>query len=234
MGGVGSYDVVMNDLVFASLGDSSGVGVGAGNDGGYPMRVAARLQRVCRVRHESLAQSGATSNDVAGAQLKRCVSLAPSLVTVGIGGNDLWRQVSPLLFQKNLEHVVNALVGGDVDVVFLNVVDLSLAPVASLAQQMVGVTPAQIAARVDELNDVVGRVVERGNQKAATAGRGARFFVADVCGPSRRELAAGAGDYFAGDGFHPSMRGYDRIAEIVWPVVEGAVRERRAASRLSA
>ncbi len=38
---------------------------------------------------------------------------------------------------------------------------------------------------------------------------------------SQTELA-GRQEYFCGDGFHPSAKGYDRWAEVMWPAVERA------------
>jgi lysophospholipase L1-like esterase len=49
--------------------------------------------------------------------------------------------------------------------------------------------------------------------------------VADVEGASRRAFR-GRADLFAKDGFHPSARGYELWAEIMWPTVERALAPR--------
>jgi lysophospholipase L1-like esterase len=182
----------MADVRFASLGDSSGVGVGAGFDGGYPARVAARLQqRGVAVTAHNVAESGATSSDLVRSQLGPAVRGRPDLVSVGIGGNDLWRMVPVASYQRNLQTIADGLgtVAG-VDVVFVHIVDLSLAPIAAMAEGLVGVSRAQIAERVDELNAALATVVDRAN---AAARNGARFVVAEVSQERRRVRLAPPG-----------------------------------------
>ena len=211
---------------YVSLGDSSGVGIGADSGGGYPHRLAKRLRdHGVVVQHTNLAESGAQAKDVLRNQVQACARLKPDLVTVGIGGNDLWQLVPVATFQQQLQQIVDALAIDDVDVVFLNIVDLSLAPIAAMAERYVQVTREQIVGRVESLNAVMADVVHRANAAALAARRNSNFVVVDVCSASRAEII-GHPEFFAGDGFHPSARGYERFTELLWPVVSFALQRR--------
>lgn len=203
---------------FISLGDSSGVGVGAGLDGGYPARLGQRLKAHGHdLQQENLAESGATSDDVVNDQLARAVALRPHLVTVGIGGNDLWRMVPATRYGQNVTRIVDELTQAGAVVVIGNIIDLSLAPVARLAKSMLGIDTPEIRARLQMLNSEIARVATKENVD-----------VVDLYTVSQRELGFHP-EYFAGDGFHPSALGYDRWTDILWPHVERAARRLRDA-----
>jgi lysophospholipase L1-like esterase len=213
----------MRTLHLVSLGDSSGVGVGAGLDGGYPARLERRLNREgIPATLVNLAQSGATSADVVRHQAARLARSHADVVTLGIGGNDLWRLVPVATFAENLERIAD-VVEAHAERPWLvvgNIIDLSLAPIAAMAQAFIGVGQELIHERVLELNHAVQALAVRD-----------RVTVVDLFAASRAELARGR-HLFADDGFHPSAQGYDRWAELMWPAVESASRTR--ASRRSA
>ena len=50
----------------------------------------------------NLARSGATSSELLHAQLPKAIEVRPSLVTLGIGANDLWRLLPADGFEINL------------------------------------------------------------------------------------------------------------------------------------
>jgi len=198
---------------YVALGDSSGVGVGASNDGGYPERLFQRLKSAgVHAGILNLAQSGATSREVVQWQLQKALSKRPALVTLGVGTNDLWRMVPVGTFRLNLERIAEQLEAAGVAVVVSNLVDLSLAPVAELAEAFLRVPKSAFVRRVEEMNAVVNAL-----------GKRPRFAIADLYGFSRRELP-GHPEYFCQDGFHPSALGYDRWAEVMWPHVEAVAR----------
>lgn len=193
---------------FVALGDSTGVGVGAGDDGGYPERLYRRLKgQGLNAGILNLAQSGATTADVLQSQARRAADKRPSLVTLGIGTNDLWRMTSENVFSSNLNAIADILAPSAARVVVCNLIDLAVAPAAKAAQAWLGVTPAVITARVHAFNAQI-----------ALLGKRPGFEVVDLYTASRAELAKNP-DYFCPDGFHPSTRGYDRWAELCWPAV---------------
>src|SRR5215213_2043326 len=73
-------------VIYVALGDSTGVGVGAREGGGYVARLFERVERARPgSRLVNLCVSGATTGDVLRAQVGRVGEAGPSLVTVGIG-----------------------------------------------------------------------------------------------------------------------------------------------------
>ncbi|MDP2272619.1 MAG: SGNH/GDSL hydrolase family protein [Archangium sp.] len=196
---------------YVALGDSSGVGVGSGNDGGYPERLYKRLKaHGVPAGILNLAQSGAQSRDVLRLHVQRAAEKQPALVTVGIGANDLWRLVSAEEFSDNLQAIAEVLQRSGARVVVSNLVDLGRAPAAKVAQSWLGITPQMITERVLLFNARIAKLGERPG-----------FEVVDLFGPSHAELSGPTG-YFSGDGFHPSAHGYDRWAELAWPAVQRA------------
>lgn len=198
---------------YVALGDSSGVGVGAGNDGGYPERLYKKLKaHGVNAGILNLAQSGAQSHDVLRSHVQRAADKQPALVTLGIGANDLWRLVPDDEFADNLEAIAEVLQPTGARVVVSNLVDLGRAPIAVKAQAWVGITPHLISERVQLFNARIARLSLRPG-----------FEVVDLFTPSHDELR-GPNSYFSSDGFHPSAHGYDRWAELCWPAVLRALR----------
>jgi acyl-CoA thioesterase I len=206
-------------LRYVALGDSTSLGVGAGDDGGFPERLYRRL-KAAKVPAGilNLGRSGATSADLAAGLAAGAARRRPHLVTLGIGTNDVWRMVPVSRFAENLERIVDPLLEGGTELVVCNLADLGLAPAAVAAQQWVGISPAQITRRIREFNVHLD----------ALAGRPG-CAVVDLFVPSQRQLA-GNPALFCPDGFHPSAQGYDGWAELMWPAVQAAA-ERWLASR---
>ncbi|MDB4932261.1 MAG: Lipolytic enzyme precursor [Myxococcaceae bacterium] len=196
-------------FTYAALGDSSGVGFGARDGRGYVDRVYDRLEAVApRARLANLCQSGATSEAVRAGQAARAAALRPALVTLFVGGNDLWRGVTPRRFGENLDAIAAALAPASPRVIVGTVPNLAHAPAAALAEQFLGVAPAALEARARALNAEVARVAAAHN-----------YAVLDL-------FAFGLADaphFFSTDGFHPSDEGYAQWAELLWPLVREAL-----------
>jgi acyl-CoA thioesterase I len=214
----------IGSLRYVSLGDSSGVGIGAGGDGGYPARLAKRLRQLgVDVKHTNEAESGATSDDVVRSQLAwtqrlgNTIANGVDVVTLGIGGNDLWRLVPPSRFGENLDTIAAAIAPTGAVLVVANVIDMSLAPAASLAERMLGIGQAMIRARVVEMNREVATLGEEHDHVR----------VVDLYSFSQREIPLHP-EYFASDGFHPSKDGYDRWADLMWPELERLAQSKMA------
>jgi hypothetical protein len=108
----------------------------------------------------------------------------------------------------NLKLISNALEASGAEIVVSNLVDLSHAPLASMVETWLGVSRSLFLRRVQELNDRLNALARR-----------PRFTVVDTFSVSARELPSHP-QYFSPDGFHPSAKGYDRWAELMWPAVE--------------
>lgn len=197
---------------YVALGDSTGVGVGASNDGGYPERLYQRLKRAgVRAGILNLAQSGATSSHLISYQLDKAVEVRPALVTLGIGSNDLWRMVPVSGFALNLEHIADRLASTGAHVVVSNLIDLSRAPIASMLDA-IQIPRAVLVARIIDFNARIAALKARPSFTVVDL-----FSLSVEQGPSFVEL-------FGSDGFHPSAKGYERWADALWPHVEAIAR----------
>jgi acyl-CoA thioesterase I len=189
-------------ISYVSLGDSTAVGVGATRGGGYPERLASRLRRDgLSVGHTNLGMSGARVRDVVTGQLKRAIATQPTLVTLGIGTNDLWRGTPLEDFAEDLERIASRLKQTGAPLVVVNLADLALAPVARL------VPSSLYEGRIETFNEAI-----------ATVARKHGMHLVDLYSASR-EFLPGRMDFFSPDGFHPSESGYEQWADLMLPTV---------------
>jgi acyl-CoA thioesterase-1 len=199
----------MSAFLYTALGDSAGVGFGASDGKGYVSRVFSRLERaVPNARLLNLSISGATSSTVLDRQVDRAVASKPSLVTLFIGGNDLWRMVDPDRFHKNLEAIATRLDKTGAPVLLGNLANMSHAPVAAYAQSLVGVSKEMIEQQVKAFNRAVSAVASKH-----------KFTLVDLFGVGIVDRP----HYFCGDGFHPSSEGYAVWADVLWAHMEPVV-----------
>jgi acyl-CoA thioesterase-1 len=196
-------------ISYVALGDSSAVGVGASRGGGYPERLASRLrQQGLSVGLTNLGMSGAVVRDVFTAQIKRAVATQPTLVTLGVGTNDVWRGTAVDEFQDDLDRIARRLKPTGASLVIVNVPDMALAPVARMV-------PSHLyEGRIEPFNEAIFAVA-----------RAHGLYVVDLYSASR-ELIPQRHDFFCWDGFHPSDVGYEQWAELMLPTVKPLVARR--------
>ncbi|TQF09006.1 SGNH/GDSL hydrolase family protein [Myxococcus llanfairpwllgwyngyllgogerychwyrndrobwllllantysiliogogogochensis] len=191
---------------YVALGDSTAVGVGAPRGGGYPERLASRLRRAgLSVGLTNLGVSGARVRDVFTGQLKATVAAQPTLVTLGVGTNDLWRGTAVEDFQEELERIARRLKQTGAPLVLVNIADMAMAPVAKL------VPSALYEGRIEPFNAAIAQV-------ARTEG----LHLVDMYSASR-EMFPRSPHFFSGDGFHPSEEGYEEWADLMLPTVRTLV-----------
>ena len=192
-------------FTYLALGDSTGVGVGAATGGGYvdrlyrrllPLRPGARLVNLC--------ENGAGAADVLATQVPRARRVQPSLVTLGIGTNDVTWQVPDEAFAVNLEEIALALASLRAPVVLMSIPDLAVAPIAA----------RYVSSLYERRIEVFNEHVE------ATAARH-HFILADLFSATKR--LGGKASLFSEDGFHPSAEGYQEWAAQLWPAVSLAL-----------
>ncbi|WP_225414191.1 SGNH/GDSL hydrolase family protein [Stigmatella hybrida] len=194
---------------YVALGDSSAVGVGASRGGGYPERLASRLRQAgLSVGLTNLGMSGAVVRDVIASQLKRAVASQPTLVTLGIGINDLWRGTAVEDFQADLDRIAQRLKPVGATLVVVNLPDMALAPVARLV-------PSHLyEGRIEPFNEALHAVA-----------RAHGMHVVDLYTASKAFLP-GRPEFFCHDGFHPSDAGYEQWADLMLPTVRPLVTPR--------
>ncbi len=194
-------------VVYAALGDSTGVGVGAREGGGY---VARLFEKIKPERPDSklinLCVSGATTEDVLRGQLQQAIASRPTLVTLGIGINDLGHGLTAEQFSGNYEEIVRQLrTETSARVVVTNVPDISFAPVIPVSER-----------------DATRRRIQLFNEKLETIARRYELSVVDIYSETHRVIPAHP-EFFSDDGFHPSAEGYSYWAETMWPAVKAAI-----------
>ena len=194
-------------VVYVALGDSTGVGVGARKGGGYVARLFERLTRErAGSRVTNLCVSGAETRDVLRSQLPRVAGLRPTLVTVGIGINDLTHGVEVGQFRRNYDELAASLrASTDAPVVLTNVPDISTAP------RVPDFMREGVRQRIALFNAVIAEVAGRHD-----------FKLVDAYAMSS-EIIARHPEFFSPDGFHPSEEGYEYWAKMMWPAVKETV-----------
>ncbi len=196
----------MSSISYVSLGDSTAVGVGARRGGGYPEHLASRLRREgFSVGLTNLGMSGARIRDVFTSQVKRAIASQPTLITLGIGTNDLWRGTTLEAFAEDLERIASRLKQTGAPLVVVNLADMALAPVARL------VPSSLYEGRIEPFNGAI----------ASVAGRHG-LHVVDLYTASK-EFLPRRPDFFCSDGFHPSEEGYEQWADLMLPTVRALV-----------
>ena len=196
-------------VVYVALGDSTGVGMGARKGGGYVARLFERIERVRPgSRVVNLCMSGARTDDALRGQVARVAALHPTLVTVGIGINDVTNNVPFERFAANYEQIITRLrAATDAPIVATNIPDISPAPaVPEFAR-------AEAARRIALFNE---RIAQIAAQQQIT--------LVDAYDMSR-EIIPAHPEFFSADGFHPSDEGYEYWAKMMWPAVKTAIGE---------
>jgi lysophospholipase L1-like esterase len=189
-------------LLYVALGDSTVEGIGASRPGAeYVARVHGKLRGIYpRAGLVNLGVGGATSLDVVDDQLERAILLRPRLVTLSIGPNDITGRVPVATYQRNVDTILGRLTRESTAVIVVNLLpDLAITP----------------RFRGQESAGNVGRLTVQFNDALARVARTYDAEVVDLFRPSRAEVPAHP-ELIAADGYHPSDRGYERWAELVW------------------
>jgi lysophospholipase L1-like esterase len=140
-------------------------------------------------------------------QASRVSDNHPTLVTLGVGTNDLIRGVNIEQFASNYEKIVKRLKEGEgTSVILMNIPDISSMPIVP-----------------SYMRDAAKRHVVIFNQRIEGIAKRQNLTVIDLYGSSRDFTSHP--EFFSEDGFHPSDAGYEFWAELMWPDVEKAINE---------
>lgn len=196
-------------VVYTAMGDSTGVGVGAREGGGYVARLFERIRKErAGARLHNLCVSGATTDDVLRGQLSQAIATRPTLVTLGIGINDIGHGMAVERFARNYEEIVKRLrEETKARVVVTNIPDISFAPVVPASAR-----------------EATRRQINLFNEKLETIARRYELFVVDTYSETHRTIPSHP-EFFSEDGFHPSAEGYEYWAEAMWPLVKTALEQ---------
>ncbi len=193
-------------VVYVALGDSTGVGVGA-KKGGYVARLFTRIKSARpRSSLTNLCVSGAETEDVLRGQIRPALAARPTLLTLGIGINDVGHGVAVESFARNYEEIITRLKAEtSAPIVITNIPDVSLAPVVSPYLR------GEVSRRVNLFNERIREIAAR---------HGLTVFDAYA---ATHEVIPSHPEFFSDDGFHPSDAGYEHWAETMWPTVKAAI-----------
>jgi len=196
-------------VVYTALGDSTGVGVGAKQGGGYVARLFERIKRErAGSRLTNLCVSGATTEDLLRGQLKAAINSHPTLITLGVGINDMGHGLTADRFARNYEEIIKRLKEEtSAKIVVTNIPDISYAPVVP-----------------EYARDETRRRVQAFNQKIEAIARQYQLLVVDAYSETQ-SIIPNRPEFFSEDGFHPSDAGYEYWAKTMWPVVKTAIGE---------
>jgi lysophospholipase L1-like esterase len=202
--------VAVAPVTYVAFGDSTGVGVGARKGGGYVARLFERIERArAGSSVKNFCVSGADTTDVLRSQLMRLdATHQPTLITLGIGINDVTHGLTPEQFTRNYEEIVTRIKSRtNAPIVVTNIPDISTAPRVPLFLH------DQVQGRIRVFNERLAEIAARHE-----------LLLVDTYDMSR-EVIPKHPEFFSPDGFHPSDEGYEYWAKMMWPTVKSAIGE---------
>lgn len=188
-------------VVYAAVGASESVGVGASNPAtdAWP-QVLARAALPFSAALHNVAVSGATAADALRTQVPKALAARPTLVTVWLNVNDLIALVTPPKYEQTLQTIVHRLRrGGAAQVLVANTPPVEDLP--AFARRF-GFLKQLAVGRVNEYNAAIARVV---------TAEGAVLVDLHAAGV-RARIDGTEASLISGDGFHPSTAGHAAIA----------------------
>jgi lysophospholipase L1-like esterase len=193
-------------VVYVAVGDSTGAGVGA-REGGYPARLLKRIRQERKeARLVNLCVSGATTEDLLHDQLQQAIAARPTIITIGIGINDLGHYIPVDKFTRNFEEIVKRLkTETSAAIVLSNLPDISFAPVVPAPLR------EQTRSQINLFNARIKEIATRYGVSLVDAYTETHSVIPDHP------------EFFSEDGFHPSDAGYEYWARTMWPAVKAAI-----------
>jgi acyl-CoA thioesterase I len=183
------------EIAYVALGASDAVGIGAEPlDNGYVYVIERRLEEEgYNVDLDNFGIPGVEISEIVSAELPLAVTESPDLVTLFTGANDLIDGDDPATFEQELDELLGKL-ERDTDA---TIVVATLPDLVRLPRFQDSPSPHVTDARVTAFNSAISR------QASAHGARVADLFSVLV-----------TPDYVSSDGFHPSNRGYEAIADV--------------------
>jgi lysophospholipase L1-like esterase len=193
--------------VVLALGDSLALATGASRaDGGFIFPAYRRLLRAYpNARLDNVAIGGSTVADVLRLQAPRVAMLAPHIIIVCVGGNDVVRRTPPDAFAHTYIALLATLrrAAPHARIIACGVPDVAVSPIFA-----------------DE-RSAVAALSAADDRAVRAAARGADAAFVDFFTLTQRQRD-GDGHFFSRDRFHPSDAGYALLSAEVWPALRNA------------
>jgi acyl-CoA thioesterase-1 len=225
---------LQDSLVYIAVGDSTGVGLGARDGGGYVDSLFARIkqQRTDAILI-NLSAAGATTAAALNKQINQVNGKRMTLVTVCIGLNDLLHGVELEQFAENYEALVARLQQTGVIVVIANLPDVTAAPALR------GLADESLGSRLGQFNQTIEKIARQHGLPLVDLYKLSRDADSQTLSDDKANGEKSSGrqtrsrpELISSDGLHPSELGYERWADALWAAVEPAIHEHRLRTQL--
>lgn len=187
-------------FVYVAMGDSTVEGIGTSHlSKSFPALVFEKIKQDKKeASFYNLGKGGARVKDVIELQLPKAISLKPDLVTISVGANDLRHKTKLKDFEKGYYFLIKTLrEKTNAQIIISNIPDISLLPSLSIFVKYL----AKFMSR--RLNRVIAKHAKQFKCILIDLYEGSRIY-------SKKYK-----DLIAGDGFHPSDRGYSLWAKAI-------------------
>jgi acyl-CoA thioesterase I len=192
-------------LVYAAIGASDVVGVGADNPSTQSWINVLHNRMPEGTRLVRLGRGGITLREANQVEVPAAVKAQPDIVTMWNAVNDATRGITLTTYLQDLNSALTRLTQEtDARIVLLNLPDITVL--------MQGVPAPQLSA-------IRGGIVQWNSSMAQTAAKyNGRVHIVDLF-PISEEILNHP-EYISSDNFHPSTVGYTRLADIVWDEIQ--------------
>lgn len=191
-----------NHLVYAALGDSLTSGVGATKyEESYPYLLASKLAdgKNIQVELKTFSYPGARTGDLIKDLLDPAVDAKPDIITLLIGTNDIHGNIGLENFRKNYDYILGRLTGGtEAKIYAVGLPDLGSDELLFPPYNY------YFAKQTEAYNAVIKSLAEK---------YGCQFIDLNSLTLSASKKNDG---YYSNDLFHPSAKGYNLWAQIIY------------------
>jgi len=192
---------------YVAIGDSYTIGTGVKREQAWPVWLVMylRSEGIDIELIENMGRAGWTSEDVYRHQIPVTIPLKPNFFTVLVGANDVFKGVSPEVFVKRFNAVLDRLqrlLPNPQQIIVLTIPDFSVTPHG----QRFG-NPAELQLKISEFNAIIFKETQARELTVVDL-----FKVSQEMGQDPALVAA--------DGLHPSPREHVIWAKKIFPAAK--------------
>lgn len=195
------------EIRYVAVGDSYTIGTGATPEKSWPMQLVVkfRLREKPFTLVANLARAGWTTREVIDYQLPQYKTLIPNFATILIGTNDWVRGMDEETFRKNFAHILDEMIKVLPDPQHLLVLTLPDFSVTPKAKDIAG--DRDISAGLAGFNAIITEEAKKRTLRIVD--------LFSLAGEVKEDPAL-----ISYDGIHPSVRGYNRWADVIYEEVK--------------